>query len=485
MIKWFFGGLCLLLVLLPAALFAQDVTPEAPPPGVTIHVVQRGETLYRIALQYGLTVEVVAQANGITNPDSIYVGQRLIIPVNGTTAPATDTPVTHTVQPGETLRSIADLYGLTVEVLAANNGIVNPNTVYVGQVLLISPPAVSAVPDTPPAEDAAAQSGPLLVHIVQPGETLFRIAQRYGVAVADLAAANGITDPTLIYAGQQLIIPGVEAPQIALDLPEPVSALDLTPMVLVEGQTGRLRITTSAPAALSGVFLGRVIPAAAEQYNTLHTMFLPVPIYTEANVYPLDLRVQVANGTAVTFTVNLQVIAGGYRSESLTLPPELSSLLDPAVEQNEIAILQRVVAPFTPERYFNGPMGLAAAAAVTSPYGTRRSYNGGPFDRYHNGTDFAGAAGTPVLAAANGRVVLADNLNIRGATTVIDHGWGIYTVYCHQSERYVNIGDFVSAGMQIGTIGATGRTTGAHLHWEVWVNGVAVDGMQWVRESFP
>jgi murein DD-endopeptidase MepM/ murein hydrolase activator NlpD len=104
--------------------------------------------------------------------------------------------------------------------------------------------------------------------------------------------------------------------------------------------------------------------------------------------------------------------------------------------------------------------------------------------RVHAGTDFGGVPGTPIFSPAPGRVVLTDTLNVRGVATVIDHGWGVYTGYWHQTERYVQLGDMVTTGQIIGTIGATGRVSGPHLHWEVWVNGVPVDPMQWVIFSF-
>ena len=99
--------------------------------------------------------------------------------------------------------------------------------------------------------------------------------------------------------------------------------------------------------------------------------------------------------------------------------------------------------------------------------------------------DFAGAPGTSILAAANGTVVMVDRLRIRGNTTLIDHGWGLYTLYAHQDETLVEVGSAVESGQVIGTIGSTGRSTGPHLHWEVWLKGVNVDPMQWVQETFP
>ncbi|MDX1994859.1 MAG: M23 family metallopeptidase [bacterium] len=206
---------------------------------------------------------------------------------------------------------------------------------------------------------------------------------------------------------------------------------------------------------------------------------------TEAGIYPLELSITPDGGQSLVWSINIQVQTGQYGTQYITLPEDRANLLAPAVEENELNLLRAVTTGFNAERYFDGPMGLPAAAVMNSPFGVSRAYNGGPVDRYHNGADFAGAPGSPVLAAAPGRVVLADSLYIRGNTLMIDHGWGVYTVYAHLSERYVNLGDFVSTGQRIGAVGSTGRATGAHLHWEVWVNGVAVDPMQWVREAFP
>ncbi len=461
---------------------------------VTIHVVQRGETLFRIATRYGLTVDELAHVNSIANPSSIMVGQRLLIPTNGA-APVS----THTVNPGETLPSIAQLYGLTIEALVALNQLADPNTIYVGQVLTVtgSPeteltpvptliPDQGIVPTSVPAV-AAQPSGdqPLsVIHTVQRGETLFRIATQYGIAVNDLARANSISDPTVIYAGQQLSIPGLTdaAEPLALDLPAPITGLSARPDTLIEGQTFRLLLTTSQPATVSATFLGRTLTAAADAAGTSHTILQGIPIFTSAGVYPLELIVN--TDTTIRYTVNLQVLGGRYGSEYIQLMAGRDGLLDPALEQSEQTYVAGVMSQFTPERFFVSQMSLPAAATIISPFGTRRSYNGGAFDRYHSGTDFAGAPGTPVLAAAPGRVVLAETLNVRGLATIIDHGWGVYTGYWHQSQQYIQLGDFVNTGQVIGAIGSSGRVTGAHLHWELWVGGVAVDPMQWVRLSW-
>ncbi|MCA9912181.1 MAG: M23 family metallopeptidase, partial [Anaerolineae bacterium] len=159
--------------------------------------------------------------------------------------------------------------------------------------------------------------------------------------------------------------------------------------------------------------------------------------------------------------------------------------LAPAVQENEFAILRSITSTITPERYHEGLFSIPAAAAMNAPYGTRRSYNGGPVNNFHSGADFASAPNTPIFAAGNGVVVLADTLNIRGNTIVIDHGWGIYTLYAHQTSFNVSVGDRVITNQTIGFAGSTGRVTGPHLHWEVWVNGVPVNPITWTQRTFP
>ena len=82
-------------------------------------------------------------------------------------------------------------------------------------------------------------------------------------------------------------------------------------------------------------------------------------------------------------------------------------------------------------------------------------------------------------------VVYVGMVSIHGNFTIIDHGWGVYTAYAHQSEVYVQMGQQVNKGDVIGATGNTGRSIGPHLHWEMWVNGVEVDPLQWARVSFP
>ena len=453
-------------------------TAQDEPSPVNIHVVQRGENLFRIAMAYGLSVDVVAKVNGITDPASISVGQRLIIPDQQIAVEINPSPhsVEHVVQPGETLNRIASAYDLTVDQLVSVNNLDNPNAIYVGQVLIL--------PQLNVAQNAVMQTVNL-EHVVLQGETLGRIAERYGSTVEALIQANDLIDPSLIYVGQALTIPDAQVPETAAILPDAISEIDIKPLVFVQGKAGRIRIVTAAPASVTAMFLNQALTFASDENRTVHTAFVGVPITIPSNIYILDLSV-VPDGVApIGLTINVLVQSIDYGVQSVSIPAALSSLLAPAVEDNEINILTSITSRYSPERYFSGPMGLPATAVMNEPFGARRVYNGGVAESFHTGADFAAAPGAQVLAAAPGRVVLADLLYIRGNTVVIDHGWGIYSTYAHLAERNVAVGQMVGAGDVLGTVGTTGRSTGAHLHWEVWVKGVPVDPMQWVAMAFP
>jgi LysM repeat protein len=160
------------------------------------YTVEAGDTLAEIAQREGIALSDLVAANDIANPDLIMIGQVLVIPSQAGIAPA----ALHIVQPGETLAGIASQYGTTAAALAAANNLANPNLILIGTELVL--------PGSAPAAPAAAPVGGGSYHVVQAGETLEAIALRYGTTVAALAAANGITDPTVIYEGTRLQLSG-------------------------------------------------------------------------------------------------------------------------------------------------------------------------------------------------------------------------------------------------------------------------------------
>lgn len=120
---------------------------------------------------------------------------------------------------------------------------------------------------------------------------------------------------------------------------------------------------------------------------------------------------------------------------------------------------------------------------VTSEFGHRRSPRG-IGSTFHEGIDVSAPSGTPIYASGNGVVTFAGIKRGLGKTVVIDHGFGVTTVYGHSSQLFVREGDKVKRGSEIAAVGRTGRSTGPHLHYQVVVDGVPVDPMRYIIENF-
>ena len=176
-----------------AAAASQDTDP-------VVHIVRWGENLYLIARQYGTTPAAIGSANNLSNLNFVYAGQRLVIPT-GSSVPAAGSTGVYLVQRGDTLGIIAARCGTSVAYLTSLNGLRDPNFIWVGQRLIV--PSSGDAPATP----STPSQGSTVVHVVQRGEFLARIAWSYGTTVSAIASANNLANPSLIYVGQRLTIP--------------------------------------------------------------------------------------------------------------------------------------------------------------------------------------------------------------------------------------------------------------------------------------
>ena len=432
--------------------------------GQTIHVVQPGQTLAGIAQQYGVTVEAIVAVNEIANPDWIEVGQRLAIPVSTAGENVPSQPIDHVVQPGDTLALIARRYNATVESLAQANHLANPNLIYVGQTLRIPETGGTTLP-------LGGQ-----VYVVQVGDTMARMAARYGVSVWEIAQANEIANPSLIYVGQRLLIPTSEQ---GSSLPLPFIEVNLVPIVAAQGQTVQLFVETDGKVSLSGMYDGRPLFFVGEagHYRTL----IAVHAMASPGIYALDLKT-VQGDREVSIRSMVQVVGGDFGVQYLTLSAEVAQLLDPELIASEAKRVSDVTTQATLPGEWSGPFALPVSGnpAITTFFGTRRSY-GGPVNSYHGGVDYSAPADAPVTCPAPGRVVLAEPLQVRGNAVIVDHGRGVMSGYWHLSQINVVVGQRVETGDVLGLVGSTGLSTGAHLHWELRVMGIQVDPLQWVR----
>jgi LysM repeat protein len=222
------------VAVVPPKPVVEDVAP------VSTYTVVRGDSLWTIAKRHGLTVSDLAKANNLSTGAALQPGKKLIVPgragaVAAAAAATSDHAVsgegtTYKVASGDSLASIAKKYGTTVAALKATNSL-SSDIVRPGQELRLpagSRPAAERAETAPAAPRA---NGEAVVHVVQSGEKLANIARKYQVSVGELAAANAITDPAKIRAGQKLTIPGFKAVSGAKGAPagEPAAAPSAAP----------------------------------------------------------------------------------------------------------------------------------------------------------------------------------------------------------------------------------------------------------------
>lgn len=387
----------------------------------------------------------------------------------------------YTVQPGDTLVSIALRYNLNLAQIVLANHLANLNLIFPGQRLIL--PGVTASDNTG-QQTPTAELNP--THFVQPGETLFTIASQYGVSIAEVSAANNILNPDLIQVGQALEIPLGPKPT-----PQPLTApfvsVDLSEPAIIQGRTLIMRVKLAPPAALTGDFDGRPIlfqDAGGGQFWGIAAVHAMV----EPEVYSISLTATQPDHIQTTLTTTLTVVEGPYGVEDIQLDESHSQLLNEELIKTEQQKLDNLWSQVTPqprwESAFIYPVELNELR-ITSNFGTRRSYSGSPVASFHAGTDFGGEVGLPIYAPAAGVVVMAEKLTIRGNAALLDHGLGLFSGYWHMDRLAVQVGQEVKRGDLIGYLGETGLVTGPHLHWEMRLNGIAVEPLQWVQQRIP
>jgi len=202
---------------------------------------------------------------------------------------------------------------------------------------------------------------------------------------------------------------------------------------------------------------------------------MPVPTLAKPGKYQMDFLD--ASG-AVLHSTEITVEDAYYPRENLTIAPSISTLKPSPGEQATVGKFREEV---TAERYWKEPFEPPVPGCVTSPFGSTRLHNGKLTGDFHAGLDQRGAAGTPIHPITPGVVKIVQKWNLRGGTVAVDHGQGVETIYLHMSAFQAKEGQQVTTNDVIGYIGSTGRSTGPHVHWTMYVNGVPVNPGQWMK----
>jgi murein DD-endopeptidase MepM/ murein hydrolase activator NlpD len=257
--------------------------------------------------------------------------------------------------------------------------------------------------------------------------------------------------------------------------------IEFAPAELIPGGSAIVYFDQPATAATLS-FGGKQYPMLSDGQRWW--AIVGIGAFSEVGTAPVTITYDPAGSTKqAQASGSIEIVSRDYPVENIDLDDETSALLDPAIVNNEEAFRSALFAGYTMQRLWSGPFQAPSTAPIGDGYGIARSYNGGPVSSYHRGTDFTAGTGDPAYAAAGGRVVFAGELQVRGNAIIIDHGVGVFTTYNHLSEIDVSEGDLVTAGQTIGLTGSTGLVTGPHLHWEVVVRGIEVDGALWLANS--
>jgi murein DD-endopeptidase MepM/ murein hydrolase activator NlpD len=460
-------SLFLLFVVVSAFIFQPVSAQEGGP----VYIVQAGDTLSFIASRFNVTVNDLIAANPSIDPNLLSQGQQLVIPgLEGVTGILQ----TEIISFGDTLRSLSRRTQVSDIQLKELNRLISPTELYVGVSLIV------------PTQEG--QSALTTRMTPAAGESLLELAVKQNSNQWTLTSVNKISGTWASLPGDILYSPvsNSEGSSTVTGLPSAFIRASVEPLPLVQGSTEVVRVQPQEGASISGMLVDK--PLNFFPVNGDHIALQGVHALLEPGVYPLRIEATFSDGNRQSFEQMVLVTSGNYRSEKLSVPPET---IDPAVSERENEQIISITTPATPTQFWNGIFSSPAVYPdqFSSFFGTRRTYYGIGTDLvlegFHTGLDFAGGEGLQIFAPAPGRIVFAAPLTVRGNATVIDHGRGVYSGFWHQSEILVNVGDVVEQGQVIGLVGGTGRVTGAHLHWEIWVNGVQVNPLDWLNEAYP
>ncbi len=249
-----------------------------------------------------------------------------------------------------------------------------------------------------------------------------------------------------------------------------------SPQEVKQGEVLAIEVKTKAKeVSIKGDWAGTPI-YFYEQKRRVFAGIAGVDLATPPGPHLLRVEVEEREGRSSEQVFEVQVEAGGFEVQRLTLPPEMVDLKGEALRR-VLADNKRLMEIFNqvrPERLWHRPFIKPVEGSITSPFGLRRVINGQ--DRSpHNGVDIGAEQGIEVVACNSGMVVFAQELYLSGKTIIIDHGFGLYSMYFHLAEMRVAEGEQVEIGHCIGLVGATGRVTGPHLHWGIRLLKARVD----------
>ena len=400
----------------------QDNLPAAD---YNMHIVKKGETLWSIAQEYNLSVDLILATNNIANSELISIGQQIEILSTKSTTPETNIitqpvidkknnnmnnnisepeniePIVYTVKAGDSLWNISRKYGASVEIIVDVNNLRDKDSLSIGQKLEI--PAIGGG-----VSNSSQKQEPIIVnYTVVKGDSLWSISQRYDVNMNTIISTNNLKEISRLSIGQKLKLP--------------ITNMDIAK---AEGYGQE----AAAEEIIYSVKKGESLWSISREYN----------VKLEAII-------------AANSIIDASKISAGQQ------------LRIPNVPRASLSIYN-----------FIWPV----RKRINSPYGMRVSSGRKEF---HSGIDIGAPTGTNIVAAESGRVSYSGYMRGYGNVIILSHNEGYSTVYAHNSVNSVKKGQYVTKGNIIGKVGRTGNATGSHLHFEVRLNGKPVNPLAYLK----
>lgn len=431
------------------------------------YIIEEGDFLSVIAGMFNTSVDDILAINPNLDVNFMSIGTHVKIPTLKGTAGIINTRYLNI---GDTLASLSILSGMDKDTLAGINELVSPTELYLGSLLTtIANPAAEKIH---PAATFYSSS------------TLLETAAKQGLEPESLIKINRAAG-SWDFSDMQTLFAVTDTGRAAGSTVSPlVDTVEISPLPLVQGETHVLHIAAPVGLELSGSIGDQDLQFYKDEGNDWYAM-IGIDAMADTGLISLDLRGIAIDGSSFSVSQPVVLQAGIFTNEVVEgVDP---ATLDPANQAQDTAVVKSLV-----NSSFTRTWGTMLSYPVDEPcfasaFGSRRSYNDGSFYNYHSGIDYSVclADNINIYAAADGTVVFAQELPIHGNFTVIDHGWGVYTTYSHQTQQVVKAGDTVKRGQLIGLIGSTGRSVGPHLHFEVIINGVYVNPLTWLSTTFP
>jgi murein DD-endopeptidase MepM/ murein hydrolase activator NlpD len=305
---------------------------------------------------------------------------------------------------------------------------------------------------------------------------------------APLLGLSGAPSKRLFYA--QRVKNHVGLALILLLLPAPraiAQRVTWSPQRLESGSPVLFRVDLdSAAGGVHGNWLNHAVTFSPSANGRAWYALAGIDVEQSPGKYVLDITVDAQAGQPLHIRRELTVLPGQYKTTTLHVAekfvaPDAKTLKLIAADK---AVKDEAFAHQANEPLWRGDFRSPVPFAPTDSFGTRRMFNG-ELASVHRGTDFHARPGTPVLAANDGQVIVAQGMFYEGNLVVIDHGQQFSTLYMHLSRIEVKAGERVRKGQRLGLSGATGRVTGPHLHFAARWQGDYVDPVLLLKLALP